>query len=98
MKILKIENNNGYFFALDTKEWEKIDEIDAKSLMRLLEYFLKNEVEMDEPEVSILSNQAHLIIYQSIYNKLKELEQNKSKFKDESERTYWEEIKKYSGT
>jgi len=51
---------------------------------------------MDSMEENELSNQAHSIIYESIYEKLDMLTENKSKFKDESDRLYLSEIQKYS--
>lgn len=96
MKILKIENNNGWFWSPEENDWKKIDQIDKDALMKLLELFLSNEVSMDKIESDNLSNQAHLIIYKSIFDKFTGFEENKDKFKDESERTYYDAIQKYS--
>ena len=98
MKILKIEDNNGYFRVSDSDKWRAIDEIDKDELMNLLDCFLNSDVEMDDIEEESLSNQAQQIIYRSIFEKLNNLKENKSKFKDESERTYLSEIQKYSQT
>lgn len=94
MKILKIENGNG-FFKLKS-EWKPIDEINKDGLMDLLNLLLENEVEMDNLDENTLSNQAQLIIYKSIFEKFSILIDNKDKFKDESDRTYLDEIQKYS--
>ena len=96
MKILKIENGCGYFLRLGKEEWKAIDEIDKDELFSLLNVFLDHDVEMVEPDESALTNQAHLIIYRSIFEKLNTLADNKSKFRDESERMYLDEIRKYS--
>ncbi|MEP2506343.1 MAG: hypothetical protein ABJH85_16560 [Paracoccaceae bacterium] len=72
-----------------------IDQIDKTELLSLLEFFLENEVEMDQIDADNLQNQAHLIIYRSILDKFEALEQNKSKFKDQSDRLYLDEIREY---
>lgn len=98
MKILKVENGNGFFFSAKDKKWRPIDTIDKDGLMILLNSFLENDVEMDVMDDANLSNQAHRIIYKSIYEKLNTLNENKRKFSDESQRMYLEEIRKYSKT
>ncbi|MDK4714681.1 hypothetical protein PH558_18515 [Rhizobium sp. CNPSo 4039] len=96
MKILKIENGNGFFRVEESSEWQQIDVIDKNGLLKLLDLFLGKDVEMDSPEDFPISNQAHSIIYRSIHEKLSSLVDDKKRFKDESERMYLEEIKKYS--
>jgi hypothetical protein len=96
MKILKIENSNGFFLVAEDNTWKAIDEIDKDGLMSLLDLFLEDDVEMDVVEEDNLSNQAHLIIYKSIFEKLSSLKESKSKFKDESEREYLSAIQEYS--
>ena len=51
---------------------------------------------MDPPDEKKLQNQAQQIVYKSIFDKLSSLQENKSKFKDESDRKYLKEIQKYS--
>ncbi|WP_323778702.1 hypothetical protein [Leisingera sp.] len=96
MKILKIENGNGYFWRETPGEWRKIDEIDKLGLLSLLNTFLNEEVEIDSPEEYDIPNEVHKIIYQHIFGKLQSLSDSKSSFKDDSERRYFEEISKYS--
>lgn len=96
MKILKIENGKGYFRTSNSDDWKTIDEIDKDGLMKLLDRFLGSDVEMDDIDEKSLSNQAQQIIYRSISEKLSNLKENKSKFKDESDRTYLDAIQKYS--
>ncbi|WP_127109879.1 hypothetical protein [Pararhodobacter zhoushanensis] len=96
MKILKIENGNGFFVEKSTGDWKKIDEIDKAGLLSLLDTFLSEDVEMDSPEDNHLANEVHVIVYQHILNKLQSLSESKSSFKDDSERRYFEEISKYS--
>lgn len=96
MKILKIENGNGYFRTSYNGDWRAIDEIDKDGLMKLLGLYLGSDVKMDDVDENSLSNQAQRIIYKSIFEKLNNLKESKSKFKDESDRTYLSAIQKYS--
>lgn len=96
MKILEIRDNKGFFRVSPKSEWKEIDAIDKDDLMALLDTFLGSEVEMDPPDDKNLLNQAQQIIYKSIFEKLRSLRENKSKFKDESDRKYLKEIQKYS--
>ncbi|HEY9079372.1 hypothetical protein [Magnetovibrio sp.] len=98
MKILKIENGQGFFKYSESAGWEAIDQIDKDGLMGLLNCYLENAVEMDEFDESNLSHQAQQIIYKSVYEKFKTLDDNKEKFKDESERQYLTAIQKYQST
>ena len=50
---------------------------------------------MDEYSEENIPNKAHQIIYQNLYRKFKELEQNKAQFKDMSENIYKDAIDKY---
>lgn len=94
MKILKIEDNKG-FFSLDGEQYRPIDEIDKVNLMSLVNLVLKSLIIMDEYNEDNIGNQAHQIIYKSIYEKLMNLQDNKNKFRDESDRLYQEAIEKY---
>ena len=96
MKILKIDNGNAYFCLEQGGEWQPIDTIDKTTLLKLLDLYLENNVEMDSPDDQNVSNQAHAIIYRGIFDKLSQLADEKSRFKDESETAYLEEMKKYS--
>ena len=96
MKILKIENGNGFFRIVDGGDWDTIDKIDKDALMKLLDLFLSEDVDMDSLEENNLANPAQQIIYKSISEKLGNLKENKSKFKDESDQTYLDAIQKYS--
>jgi len=96
MKILRIENGSGQYRANGDSEWKSIDKIVKDDLITLLDTFLNSDIEMDNFDNEKLSNQAHQIIYKSIFEKLSSLEENKDKFKDEADRTYLASIDKYS--
>ena len=96
MKILKIENGKGFYLVAGVKSWLEIDKIDKQALMILLNLYIGGEeIEMDEYDAQKIPNQAHQIIYKSIYEKLRDLKDNKNKFKDEADRMYLEQIRNY---
>lgn len=94
MKILEIKDNKGFFF--NNGEWHQIDEINKDDLVFLLNSTLASSTDMDEYAEEQIGNQAHQIIYKSIYEKLITLKNNKDKFRDESDRLYQEAIEKYT--
>lgn len=96
MKILKIEDGSGYFWVAASDEWRKMDEIDKDELLSLLDLFLDFDAQMDFPDENNLHNEVHKIIYTHIFQKLSSLSESKSSFKDDSERLYFDEIKKYA--
>jgi hypothetical protein len=97
MKILKIDNGKGLFFK-EPDQWVEIDQIDKEDLMVLLEKAISANFEMDEFDTAALQNKAHQIIYKHLSQKFNELNENKSRFKDESEQLYKSAIEKYTET
>jgi hypothetical protein len=95
MKILQVKDGKGWY-SIDGNNFEQIDKISKTDLLELLEKTLKEDVDLDPLDVSGLPNQAHLIIYKSIYEKLSQLVVDKNRFKDESDRLFLQEIMKYS--
>jgi len=94
MKLLKIENNQGYFLAAN-EEFTSIDKITKEDLLRLVDITLTQEVEFDEYDSKSVANQAHQVLYKNIYEKLKGLKERKKEFTDECERLYLQEYEKY---
>lgn len=94
MKVLKIENHQGYFLT-DKDSYETVNKIDKNILLRLVNLALKDEFEIDEFDEGQLKNQAHQIIYKSISEKLNDLHQKRNQFRDESERLYLDAYEKY---
>lgn len=94
MKVLKIENNQGYFLT-EEDGYETVDKIDKAILLRLVNLALEDDFEIDEYNEEELRNQAHQIIYKSISVKLNDLHQKRKQFRDESERLYLDEYEKY---
>lgn len=94
MKILKIEDNQGFYFTAG-ESYNSIDKINKNDLLKLVNLTLNDDVEFDEYSDDTLKNHAHQIIYKSIYEKLFDLYKEKDKFKDESERLFLQEYEKY---
>ena len=94
MKLLDIKDNLGYF--LDSQGmFAPVDKITKDDLLRLVNISLKEEVEFDEYNDEVLKNQAHQIIYKSIFEKLRGLSERRQEFIDESERMYLQEYERY---
>ena len=94
MKLLKTDNNQGHFLGEDGA-FAPVDKITKEDLLRLVELTLTEEVEFDEYDSEVVKNQAHQILYRSIYEKLCGLRERKQEFTDESERLYLQEYEKY---
>jgi len=94
MKLLKIENPLGYYRAADGAYYE-IDQITKEALLWILEKVLEENGELDEYDEDELKNQAHQVVYKSIYSNLKALEDRRQEFIDESERLFLKDYKRY---
>ena len=97
MKCLKIEKGRGYFRSVNGDYFE-LDQIKKDDLLYLLDIATSadNEFEMDNIDETVISNEAHKIIYQSLYDKFSELLSNKNRFLEESESVYKDALTKYS--
>lgn len=94
MKLLKIEDNLGHFLGVDSA-FTPVDRITKEDLLRLVDLTLTQHVEFDDYDGGAIKNQAHQILYRSIYEKLLGLRDRKQAFTDESERLYLQEYEKY---
>lgn len=94
MKLLKIDNNCGHFLA-ESGAYEPVDKLSKDELLRLVELALREDVDFDEFDESTIQNQAHQIIYRSVFDKLSELAGRRQEFTDESERLYLQDYEKY---
>ena len=95
MKLLKIEDDLGYF--LDNQGmFATVDKITKEDLLRIVNIILEEEVvEFDDYNDELLKNQAHQIIYKSLFEKFRGLRERRQEFIDESERLYLQEYEKY---
>jgi hypothetical protein len=97
MKLLRVSENTGHY--LDEKgNYIPIDKIGKDDLLRLVNWTLHEDVvEFDDYDEQALKHQAHQIIYKSILQKLRSLQNRKQEFVDESARLYLEDYEKYRG-
>ena len=94
MKVLKIEENMGQFMKKNSS-YVSIEMISKEDLLYLMERILAENVELDPYEEGKIANQAHQVIYKSIYTNLKSLLDRKQEFIDESETLFLEDYKRY---
>ena len=95
MKLLKADSNQGLFLAEDGS-YRLIDQITKDDLLRLVRSVLNDDVEFDEYDEEVIKNQAHQVVYRSIYRNMQSLKERRQEFIDESERLYLEDYKKYT--
>lgn len=97
MKFLKIEDSKGYFIKdkANPADWVEIDKIEKDDLMKLLDYAVEEDFEMDQYLEENIQHKAHQIIYKHLFEKFELFLQNKDRFKDESELIYKEALEKY---
>jgi hypothetical protein len=95
MQLLRINENRGYFMK-EGGGYEALDKLTKEDLLRLVEDTLTDpQASFDEFQADALQNQAHQIIYRSVYGKLSELADRREEFTDEAERLYLEEYDRY---
>jgi len=96
MKLLRIRDSKGYYLA-ETGEYEPLDKIVKEDLLRLVDLTLTTDSEMDDYDPALLQNQAHQIIYENLWSKLRELAARRTEFLDESKRLFLTEYERYKG-
>lgn len=95
MKLLRISENVGQFLA-GNSDYSPIDKIDKDDLLRLVGRTLDDdEIELDEYDDQAIKNQAHQVIYKSIFQKLTDLRKRRQEFIDESARLFLDEYERY---
>jgi hypothetical protein len=72
-----------------------LDRITKEDLLKLVDLTLTQEVEFDDYDSEAVKNQAHQILYKSIWEKLRGLKDRKEAFTDETERLYLKEYERY---
>jgi len=94
MKYLKIENNKAFYY--DGSGYKEIDKINKDGLLSILEAAETEDFEVDEFNADALGNKAHQIIYENIYNKLKQFLEDKDQFRHEVDELFKGAIEGYS--
>lgn len=96
MNYSRIKNSKVYYRLEDGENWVEIDQIDKEDLLILLDKFISEEdFKLEEFDEKDIKNEVHKIIYEDIYNKFKNLNENKDRFKDESNNRFKEAFDKY---
>lgn len=94
MKLLKCDNNTCYL-NVNGKD-KKITEINKEDILDVLEYIYNNEdIEMEEYNEKKIKNEAERIIYENLYSKFKDFNENKQTLKGEIEGIFKELEDKY---
>jgi len=101
MMLLKIEDNKVFFRTEKDKEFVNLDEIGKDDILSIFKkIFLAKEDEnlkdfADEFNKDLIGNDAHKIIYERLYNKIKELWENRSTIIGEIKNEFKEAEEKY---
>lgn len=97
MKLLKIENNNGKF-STDGVNFIEIEKISKDDILKILEKVLnESEILIDESneEDMKINSPAQKIIYDNIYEKVKEVIEERDEINSFEEDEYYIALKKY---
>ncbi|MDU3177391.1 hypothetical protein [Anaerococcus sp.] len=97
MNYTKIENNNVFYRLEEKDDWKYISDINGEDLLILTEKCVEDEnFEIEEYNSSLIRNEAHNIIYKSIYSNLIEIYKDRNSIIDQNKQRYSEIINKYS--
>lgn len=96
MKVLKIENGKGYFSLNGNDSWQQLDEISRDCVLTIVLKGMDEGFEMDDPSSSDVQNKAHEIIYKKLFSKFTDLNDQRARFKDESEALFKDAFDKYN--
>lgn len=95
MKLLRISEDSGQYLAADGN-YSPVDKIGKDDLLYLVDRTLEeDQIDMDAYNDQAIKNQAHQVVYKSIYQKLTDLRQRRREFIDESARLYLDEYERY---
>lgn len=97
MMLLKIENNKGEF-SIDGINFIEIEKISKDDILKMLEKVLsENEIMIEESneEDKKINSPAQKIIYDNIYEKVKEVISEKEEINSFEEDEYYMAMKKY---
>ncbi|MBR0039639.1 MAG: hypothetical protein IJP71_06525 [Lachnospiraceae bacterium] len=95
MKVLKIENNEGYLELNDNSI--KVTQVTKENIFDVLKLIYNNDqIEFDElTEDSPINNEAQRIVYDNMYEYLTKFNEEKQKLKDEVRSEFEDVINKY---
>lgn len=80
MMLLKIDDNKGYYRVNDKENFKTLDFLSAGEMLEMFKFIFKVDQKentfseyIEEYKDEKIGNEAHKIIYEKLYNKLKEL-------------------------
>jgi len=95
MKLLKIDTEQGLFLTKDG-DYRSIDLLTKEDLKRFIGAVLNDDADFDEYDENAIKNRAHQVVYKSIFRNLQTLKDRRQEFKDESERLFLIDFKRYT--
>ena len=101
MMLLKIENNKVFFRVDKDKEFKNLDEITKDDILSIFKkiFIAKEDDKLDdfaeEFNKEIIGNDAHKIIYERLYAKIKELWENRTTIINQIKNEFKEVEEKY---
>lgn len=94
MKILKCQDDICYLTV--NGQDKKILEITKEDILSVLEYsYYNDDIELEEYDKQKIKNEAERIIYENLYNKIKDFIDNKQTLKKEIDSLFRELEEKY---
>ena len=96
MKVLKIENNEGYLILNDNSII--VTQVTKENILDALKLIYNTEqIEFDKfGDNLLINNEAQRIVYENLYKHLRQFDEDKQKLKDEIRREFEDVINKYS--
>ncbi|NTU72577.1 hypothetical protein HGB07_00135 [Candidatus Roizmanbacteria bacterium] len=93
---MKINDSKGQF-SVDGTSFKPVDEMKKEDILSIIDTILdpNQEVEMDEYDANLILNPAQKIIYDGLYTKFIELQNNKAQFNSEINELYDDELESY---
>lgn len=99
MNYSKIEKGKVLFRLEENEDWKDISNIEGLDLIELIGKSVSEEdFEMQEYDESLIQNEAHKIIYYSIYQKIKDIQNDRDSIIDANNQRYKDIIEKYSNS
>lgn len=97
MNYTKIKNKNVFFRLSSSDGWKLISDITGDDLIKLIEKCIdEDDFELVEFDDTLIQNEAHKIIYKSIYQKINDIHLERDNIIDENTQRYNDIIEKYS--
>lgn len=97
MNYTKIANSNVHFRLSSSDNWKLISDITGDDLIKLIEKCIdEDDFKLEVFDDTLIKNEAHKIIYKSIYQKINDIYLERDNINDENTQRYNDIIEKYS--